>query len=187
MQWPKLRLSRETEDSPLAKRLQRLAGKLDEIPAKDAVRIREAEELEQQQRGAAVELHNRCLSLVGALNGMLDHMKLQVSPETLHTDRIFGASETLIQINASGRIVQIMLRPPALAASTEHFYIPYVLEARIRWFNQDLLDRDQVPEHHLYYCIGRNGDKGWKYFDPRSRRVGPADEEYLADTLEQLL
>jgi hypothetical protein len=187
MQWPKLRLSRETEDSPLAKRLKRLAGKLDELPAKDAVRIRLAEELEQQQRNAATELHHRCVTLVGTLNGMLAQTQLQIAPETFQADRIFDASETLIQINASGRIVQIVMRPPTLAVSTEHFYIPYVLEARIRWFNQDLLDRDQVPEHHLYYCVGRNGETGWKYFDPRTRKVGPADEEYLADTLEQLV
>ncbi len=187
MQWPKLRPSRETEESPLAKRLKRLAGKLDELPGKDAVRIRLAEELEQQQRSAAAELHHRCLTLVGTLNGILKHTQLQIAPETFEADRIFSVSETLIQINASGRIVQIVLRPPAMAASTEHFFIPYVLEARIRWFNQDLLDRDQIPEHHLYFCVGRNGETGWKYFDPRTRKVGAADEEYLADTLEQLL
>lgn len=187
MQWPKLRRLRETDDSPLAKRLKRLAGKLDELPAKDAVRIRLAQELEDQQRAAASELHGFCTSLVSTLNGMLDHIQVQISPETFQVDRIFTNSESLIQINASGRIVQVILLAPPVTATTEHFYIPYVLEARIRWFNQELLDRDQVPEHHLYFCVGRNGDTGWKYFDPRSRRVGPADEDYLADTLEQLL
>lgn len=187
MQWPKLRPSRETEESPLNKRLKRLATKLDELPGKDAVRIRKAQELEQQQRDAAIELHTLCGTLVESLNRMLDHIVLQLSPDAFDAMQLFIASETLFQINAAGRIVQIVVAAPPVNATTEHFYIPYILEARIRWFNQDSLDREQIPEHHLYYCTGRNGEAGWKYFDPRSRKVGAADEEYLADTIEQLV
>lgn len=187
MQWPKLRPSRETEESPLTKRLKRLATKLDELPGKDALRIQKAEELEKQQRDAAIEIHARCGALVEALNRLVDRISLQLSPATFDAARLFDSSETLFQINAAGRIVQIVLMPPPVGASTEHFYIPYILEARIRWFNQDSLDREQIPEHHLYFCAGRNGETGWKYFDPRSRRVGNADEEYLAETIEQLL
>jgi hypothetical protein len=186
MQWPRLRKSRETDNSPQAKRLRRLADKLDELPAKDALRVRQAQELEEEQRKAALELHRRCKALVGTLNGMLEKMILQFTPETLDANRIFAVSETLFQINASGRLVQIVIHSPENGPSTEHFYIPYVLKASIRWFNQDLLDRDQVQENHLFYCVGR-GASGWRYFDPRSRRDGPADEEFLAGTLEELL
>lgn len=186
MQWPKLRKSRETDNSPLAKRLRRLADKLDELPAKDALRVRQARELEDQQRKAAFELHQKCRSLVTTLNGMLERMILQYAPESFDPDRIFAVSETLFQINANGRLIQVVIHSPENGPSTEHFYIPYVLKASIRWFNQDLLDRDQVQENHLFYCVGR-GASGWRYFDPRTRRDGPADDEFFADALEQLL
>ena len=69
--------------------------------------------------------------------------------------------------------------------STDDLRTPYTLEGSVRWFNQDLLERDDIKDHRLYYCLDK-GRSLWRYYDARSHRTGPVDDEYLAALLEQL-
>lgn len=197
MQWPKLRKSPETEahEKPKPKpapappkdlRLKRLVRKLDELPAKDEERIRQARELALRQRVGAVELHEMCLDLVHTLNSMLKKLKLDLTPEIYNPDRIESEAGLLFQINASGRIVQIALLPPENNRSTEHFRIPYVLRGAIRSFNQESLDRQEIAETPIFYCDDRT-EYSWLYLETRTRKSGTLDREFLMDVLEELL
>jgi hypothetical protein len=196
MAWPKLRKSRVSDSSTnlpvvqpqttVPQRLRKLARKLDEIPAKDEVRIREARELESRQAEGGADLYNLCRELVDALNSVLKNMQLDLTPAEFHADSMQSSSGTLFQINANGRIVQLAIYPPENSLSTEHFRMSYVLRGAMRWFNQEYLERQEIQEQLLFYCL--SGDKySWRYLDPRSRRVGIVDQEFLAETLEQLL
>jgi hypothetical protein len=196
MAWPKLRKSRVSDSSTnlpvlqpqttVAQRLRKLARKLDEIPAKDEVRIREARELENRQAEGGANLHGLCRELVDTLNSVLKNMQLDLTPPEFHAESMESSSGALFQINANGRIVQLAIYPPENSLSTEHFRIPYVLRGAMRWFNQEYLERQEIQEQLLFYCLSSD-QYSWRYLDPRSRRIGLVDQEFLAEALEQLL
>lgn len=201
MAWPKLRKSRETERQPVEaapapvvpparaareQRMKRLARKLDELPAKDELRMREARDLEVKQHKAGVELYALCRHLVDSLNAILHNLQLELTPEQFHADMLDGASGVIFQINASGRIVQLVLQSRETEISSEHFRMPYILRGAIRWFNQEYLERQEIQEHQFFYCVDRIGGS-WRFVDSRSRKVGALDQDYLLETLEQLL
>jgi hypothetical protein len=198
MPWPKLRKSRAIEaarkpgnpkpDSPSVteQRLQKLARKLDAIPAKDAERIAQAREMEHKQQAAAAELHQLCSAFVASLNAVLREMTVEFTPAEFTPASLDAPSGALFQINASGRIVQITLHCKETAVSTEHFRVPYILEGRIRSFNQDLLDRQEINEYQIFYCVDRT-EESWRYFDTRSRTSGRITREFLIDLLDQIV
>ncbi|MBI3680810.1 MAG: hypothetical protein HY235_10475 [Acidobacteria bacterium] len=190
MSWRRLRKSRAAKpaaeeqarsaEAGASVRFQRLARKLDEIPAKDKLRIRQEQELENSQQAARKELYEQCRVLVAALNGMLEKLTIELTPDT------YRAEAALFQMNASGRIVQIALEPPETAMSTERYRTWYIQRGALRWFNQDYLDRQEIRENLIYYCVGAE-ERGWRYVDPASRKSGALDQEYLAEILERLL
>ena len=197
MQWPKLRKSPETEApeqpapkpvpaQPRESRLKRLAKKLDELPAKDEERIRLIREMEMRQRSGAMQLHELCRDLVQTLNGMLKKLRIEFTPEVYNPAEIESDSGMIFQINASGRVLQLALAPPESDLSTEHFRIPYVLRGAVRSFNQEWLDRQEIQETAIFYCRDR-GEFSWLYVEPRNRKTGPVDRNFLIDVIEELL
>ena len=70
--------------------------------------------------------------------------------------------------------------------STEDFRIPYTLEGSIRAFNQELLEKDIIEEQLLFYTL-ESEKKMWRFFDARTYRSGPFDQEYLICLMEQLI
>jgi hypothetical protein len=196
MAWPKLRKSQGTDTQELQprkalppaihQRLKRLARKLDELPAKDELRIREARELEEKQRSAGAELYKLCRGLVDVLNTLLDNLEIEITPESYNDEMLDSPSGLLIQINASGRIVQLVVHAREPEVSSEHFRTPYILRGAIRWFNQEYLERQEIQENQIFYCVDASGGS-WRYHDPRTRKTATVDEDYIAGTLEQLL
>lgn len=189
MPWPKLRRSPEPgpqPDSPAAKRLRRLAERLDELPAKDLARIQKEQELERRQREGASDLYQMLRTLVDSLNRLMQHLVIDLTPDTFDSDSLYTASGALFQVNASGRILQVLLQATPGGASTEHFRQPYIIEGRLRWFNQELLDRQEIRENHLYYVVEAESG-AWRYYNAHRHRTGHADLEYLAEILEELI
>lgn len=196
MPWPKLRKSPaiEGEEKPAPRvkvpsaeqRMQRLARKLDEIPAKDGLRIEQAREVERKQNAAGAELHHLCRSFVKRLNGILTKLQLEFTPEEYSPASLDGPTGSIFQINANGRIIQISVLSKEAAISTEHYRIPYILEGRVRWFNQELLDRQEIQEAQIFYCVEGSGDF-WRYHDPRTRNSGKLSHEFLMQALEQIV
>lgn len=165
--------------------LQRLAQKLDELPAKDELRVRQAEELLARQDRGGEQLFAHCQDLVDTLNGRIANLRLELSPETFE-GRYLDQNGCLIQINAAGRIVQVTLLAREQGPCTEHFRIPYILRGAIRWFNQEFLDRQEIAEQPIFYCLDRNEGR-WRFMDAKTRRLGTVSPEFLAEILEQLL
>jgi len=195
MAWPKLRKSQAAEtasginaqpQTTATQRLKKLARKLDELPAKDELRIRQAQELQQRQMEGGVRLYVLCKELVDDLNGVLKNLQIELTPREFHPETMESASGVLFQINASGRIVQLAIYPLEPSICTDHFRLPYVLRGAMRWFNQEYLERQEIQEQLLFYCVSSN-EFSWRYLDPHSRKVGVVDQEFLAEALEQLL
>lgn len=197
MQWPKRRKSLAADAAPadekkpplsplIEQKVKRLAQRLDQLPAKDEVRLREARNLELNQDKGSLEIYEICRSLVEHLNLALEKLTLDLTPHQYNPDSIDTSTGMLIQINAAGRIVQLAVQPREPRMCTDHFRIPYILRGSLRWFNQELLERQEIQENPIFYCTDRT-EFCWRYVDPRTRKVGLLDHEYLMDTLDQLL
>jgi hypothetical protein len=70
--------------------------------------------------------------------------------------------------------------------STEEFRIPYTLAGSVRAFNQELLDKDLIEEQLIFFTLEKHR-RMWRFFDPRTYRSGPFDQEYLVSLMEQLI
>lgn len=180
MAWPKLRKS----ERPVAdERLQRLARRLDELPAKDRQRIEQAAAFERQQEAGAGELHELARTLAESLNHLLENAHVEITPAEFSAGALDSAAGMLIQLNLNGRIVQLHVAQREGAPSTERFATPYILHGSVRWFNQESLDRQEIRELQLFYVSGA----GWRFHDPRTRRTSAFGRDQLIETLEALL
>jgi hypothetical protein len=177
--------ARPTKNAVPEPLLQRLVQKLDELPAKDELRVRQARELLDRQDRGGQQLFDHCQELVTLVNSRASNLRLDLSPESFE-GRYLDQNGCLFQINASGRIVQITLLTREQAPCTEHFRLPYILRGTIRWFNQEFLDRQEIAEQPIFYCMDRNEGR-WRYMDAKTRRLGVVSSEFLAEILEQLL
>jgi small-conductance mechanosensitive channel len=167
-------------------RLKQLARRLDEIPAQDEQRLREAREIEHRQRQGIDELHALLRNLVDRLNKLLHNLQIELTPESLNQDQYPDESGMLFQLNAAGRIIQFAVTKNEAGVSTEYFRVPYILHGRMRWFNQEYLDRQEIQERPLFYCVDSQV-KGWRYLETRGRDSAALDEEFVTESLEQLL
>src|SRR5262249_55734769 len=111
---------------------------------------------------------------------------LRLDPAVFTPDDYNDQGFNLFQINVRGRILQTEFQATAEVVSTEEFRIPYILEGTIRFFNQRLLEQDLIEEQMLFYCREKNRHL-WRYFDARTYRTGPFDQEYLVSLMEQLV
>lgn len=135
---------------------------------------------------AAEELHAVCARFVESVNKLVTSMSLELTPPAFSIEGMDDFTVQLIQINAAGRVVQLTFHSTPELESTEEIKLPYTLEGETRWYNQDLLDHDDVNDHQLFFCNDR-GTYAWRYYDPRAHKMGIVDEEYLAALLEDLV
>ena len=167
-------------------RLRRLAEKIDALSAKDELRLLHAREMRALRRAAGSDLYAICADFVNSINRLLTRPELELAPRNFSENSFQEDTANLIQINVRGRILQISFQATPELVSTEDFRIPYTLEGSIRAFNQELLDKDIIEEQLVFYTLEKE-KKMWRYFDARTYRSGPLDEEYLISVMEQIL
>jgi hypothetical protein len=178
------RLTNQTEARDA--RLKKLASSIETLAAKDEIVQRHAREMSALRRVAAADLHAICADFVNSVNRLLEHSEMQLDPRTYGEESFRDDITTLIQINVRGRILQVGFRATPDLISTEDFRVPYTLEGTVRAFNQELLDKDLIEEQLIFFTL-ENHKKMWRFFDARTYRSGPFDQEYLIGLMEQLL
>lgn len=167
-------------------RLQRLAERIDALTEKDENLLRYAREMVVRRRAAAAELHSICAGFVNSVNTLLQRVPISLDPPEF-TDAAFREEmPNLIQMNIRGRILQVEYTATTDLSSTEDFRIPYTLEGFVRAFNQKLLDKNLIEEQLIFYTLEKTGSM-WRFFDARTYRSGPFDQEYLVALMEQIL
>jgi hypothetical protein len=167
-------------------RLKRLAEKIDALSGKDEIRLRHFREMDALRRAAASDLHAICADFVNSVNRLLARSELELAPRGFLETAFQEDTPNLIQINVRGRILQISFTATPELVSTEDFRIPYTLEGAVRAFNQDLLDKDIIEEQLVFYTVEKE-KKMWRFFDSRTYRSGPFDQEYLISVMEQII
>ena len=167
-------------------RLKRLARSIDALADRDRNVLDRAREIEALRRRAAAELHSICAEFVVSLNRLLSREEVVIDPLDFGESAFREEGRNLIQINVRGRILQIEFGGTAELVSTEEFRIPYTMDGSVRAFNQELLDKDIIEEQLLYYTLEKDR-KWWRFFDARTYRSGPFDQEYLVSLMEQLI
>jgi hypothetical protein len=167
-------------------RLKRLAEKINALADKDAGTMRRTREIAALRRNAAADLHRICCEFVDAVNALLPEVAVVLDPTSLAEDWFDDEAVNLIQINVRGRILQVELRATPELVSTEEFRVPYTIQGFVRAFNQQMLDKDLIEEQLIFFTLEKERNL-WRFFDPRTYRSGPFDQEYLISLMEQLI
>lgn len=167
-------------------RLKRLAKGIDALADKDESFLRRAREISALRRAAAAGIYGICSDFVNSVNRLLSRGEVALDPPEFSGDGFQEGSSNLIQINVRGRILQIAFEATPELVSTEDFRIPYTLAGSVRAFNQELLDKDLIEEQLIFYTLEKR-NKMWRFFDARTYRSGPFDQEYLISLMEQLI
>ena len=167
-------------------RLKRLAESIDALVQKDANALERVREVRALRRAAAAGLYGICSNFVAAINGLVSRGEVVLDPPEYAEGAFQEESANLIQMNIRGRILQVEFEATLELLSTEDFRIPYTLQGVVRAFNQELLDKDIIEEQLIFYTCEKHR-KMWRFFDARTYRSGPFDEEYLISLMEQLI
>ncbi len=167
-------------------RLKNLADSIDRLADKDAEVVRRAREMGAVRRAAAAELYGICSGLAAGLNRLLARAVVVIDPPDYDSDGFREESANLIQMNVRGRILQVEFEATPELVSTEDFRIPYILKGFVRGFNQELLDKDLIEEQLLFYTLEKPHPM-WRFFESRTYRSGPFNQEYLVSLLEELV
>lgn len=166
-------------------RLKRLAAHIQSLSEKDALLVRHARDIADIRRGAARELHSICEAFVRSVNSLLEDETVVLDPAVL-PGNFRDNGRNLFQINVRGRVLQVEFEATDELVSTEDFRIPYTLAGEVRAFNQELLDKDLIQEQLIFFTL-EGGTRMWRFFDARTYRSGPFDQDYLISLMEQLL
>ena len=167
-------------------RLKRLAKSIDALAEKDEGFLRRAREIAALRQAAAADLYAICADFVSSVNRLLARMEIELDPPGFGSSSFQEDLVNLVQINVRGRILQVAFSSTPELVSTEDFRVPYTLQGTIRAFNQELLEKDIIEEQLIFYTL-ENHKKMWRFFDARTYRSGPFDQEYLIGLMEQLL
>ncbi len=167
-------------------RLKKLAEAIDALAAKDTALMQRTLTIAALRRRAAVELHAICSAFVSGLNRQLSKIQLDFDPPEYPPEAFQEVGTNLLQINVRGRILQIEFASTPETVSTENFRVPHILEGSIRCFNQEFLDRAVIEEQFIFYCLEKKRNL-WRFFDARTYRSGPFDQEYLISLMEHVL
>jgi hypothetical protein len=167
-------------------RFRRLAQSIDALAEKDESFLRRTREIAALRRAAAAGLHAICSDFVGSLNRLLSRCELVLDPPEFSPEAFREDAKNLFQINVQGRILQVEFEASPGLVSTEDLRVPYTLQGAVRAFNQELLDRSLIEEQLLFYTLEKD-KRMWRFFDARTYRSGPFDQEYLISLMEQLL
>ncbi len=179
-------VKRQDETVARTTRLQRLAKSIDDLADKDEAMLRHSAEISALRCSAAAELYGICAEFVSALNRLLTRGEVVLDPPRYAESDFREEAVNLIQINIRGRILQLEYEGTPELVSTEDFRIPYTIEGRVRAFNQELLDKDLIEEQ-LLFCTLEKPHHLWRFFDPRTYRSGPFDQDYLVSLMERLM
>lgn len=167
-------------------RLRRLAESIDALTEKDESLLRYTKEMVALRRRAAVELYQICAGFVTSINSLLTRGPVILDPPEFLPDSFQEENSNLIQMNVRGRILQVEYSATVELSSTEDFRIPYTLEGFVRAFNQKLLDKNLIEEQLIFYTVEKSGSM-WRFFDARTYRSGPFDQDYLIGLMEQIM
>jgi hypothetical protein len=167
-------------------RLKKLAANIDALVKKDEAHLRRTQEMLALRRKAASQLHAVCADFARAINELTSQTELKLDPPEFNPDAFRDSDANLFQLNARGRILQIEFEATEELTSSEDFRIPYALHGAVRGFNQELLAQNLIREQLLFYTVEKAGSM-WRFFDARTYRTGPFDQEYLIGLLEQLV
>jgi hypothetical protein len=167
-------------------RFKRLARSLQAMDERDRARVDKEKKLEELRQNAVKELHSICAGFVGHVNGFSSTVKLELSPPDFIIDGFGEAKVHLLQIGVNGRVIQFSFRGTSEMEATDDLRVPYTIEGSVRWFNNEMLERDEVKDHPLYYCLER-GNWAWRYQDLNTHRLGLIDDDFLADRFEELI
>jgi hypothetical protein len=167
-------------------RLKRLARNIEALAAKDEILLRHSRDIASLRRAAAADLHAICADFVNSVNRLMELSEMQLDPHGFAEEHFRDDITNLVQINVRGRILQVAYRATPELISTEDFRVPYTLEGTVRAFNQALLEKDLIEEQLIFFTIEHH-KKMWRFFDARTYRSGPFDQEYLIGLMEQLL
>jgi len=167
-------------------RLKKLAESIEALAEKDSALMQKTLTIAALRRHAAVELHAICGAFAADLNRQLSSTQIQFDPPDYAPESFQDIGVNLLQINVRGRILQIEFACTPQTISTENFRVPHVLEGSIRCFNQEFLDRAVIEEQFIFYCLEKRRNV-WRFFDARTYRSGPFDQEYLISLMEQVV
>jgi hypothetical protein len=167
-------------------RLKRLAASIDALAEKDESFLRRAREIASLRQAAAADIYAICADFVNSVNRLLARTEVVLDPPSYNGNCFQEDLINLVQVNVRGRILQVSFSATPELVSTEDFRVPYILEGTVRAFNQELLDKDIIEEQLIFYTL-ENHKKMWRFFDARTYRSGPFDQEYLIGLMEQLL
>ena len=178
---------RRNEEQPRNRdvRLKRLAAQIELLGEKDAMLVRHARDIAEVRRAAAAELHKICLYFVNSVNQLLAQAAMVLDPPAFSGGFHEGVPN-LFQINIRGRVLQVEFEATQELLSTEDFRVPYTLAGEVRAFNQELLDKDLIQEQLIFFTLERD-TRMWRFFDARTYRSGPFDEDYLISLMERLV
>jgi hypothetical protein len=167
-------------------RLKRLAKNIDALAEKDEGFLRRSREIAALRQAAAADLYAICADFVSSVNRLLARMEIELDPPGFGSSSFQEDLVNLVQINVRGRILQVAFSATPELISTEDFRVPYTLQGTIRAFNQELLEKDIIEEQLIFYTL-EDHKQMWRFFDARTYRSGPFDQEYLISLMEQLL
>lgn len=167
-------------------RLKRLADSIDLLAERDERLLDQSRRIASLRRAAALELHTTCAGFVSELNALLSRGEIELDPPDFTEESFDENSPNLFQINARGRILQIEFEASHELISTEDFRIPYILEGAVRCFNQELLEQDLIQEQYVFYCLEKSKNL-WRFFEARTYRTGPLNQDYLISLMDLLV
>ena len=166
-------------------RMKRLAERIDALAEKDEAALRYGREMAGVRRAAGAELYAICAEFVATLNRLLPRGTVVLDPDS--SEHAFHeSSANLLQINVRGRILQVEYQATAELVSTEDFRVPYTLSGSVRAFNQQLLEKNVIEEQLIFYTLEKE-KRMWRFFDARTYRSGPFDQDYLVSLMERLV
>lgn len=179
---------RQSRDHSLIRdaRWRRLAARIDDLADRDERYLRHARDIAETRLAAAGELYSICRSFVDSVNQYTTRGDVVLDPPEFLPAAFHEDGLNLVQMNVRGRLLQIEFSAAPDLVSTEDFRVPYTLAGSVRAFNQELLNKDLIEEQLLFYTL-EHQHKMWRFFDPRTYRSGPLDQEYLFSLMEQLI
>jgi hypothetical protein len=137
------------------------------------------------RRRGACELHSICTEFVALVNSKLSKANLDLSPSVYTPEMFRESAVNLIRIGTQGREVQITFAATSKLVSAEKFLVPYILEGEVRTYNQKMLERFEIRNQPLFFCLEEDSAR-WRFFDWRTRRTGGFGSELLVDLMGRL-
>ena len=164
--------------------IRRLARQIDASRKSERFRVN-AEEVAWLRLQGACQLYQVCADFVSSLSRRMSDSLIELSPPSYEREMFRERGVNLIQISSHGRQMQIVFQATSTLFSTDKYTVPYILEGEIRTYNQSMLDRFEIRNQSLFYCVDE--DKAfWRFYDWRNPRILPVDADLLASLLQRL-